>query len=247
MGFSLPGIIYDMMNVTNEPEPEVEPGPCKGGLSRCNSCPCLGQEHDEAEVAARLAQCSACLQDLTPSATRTASPKSSLKSSTHSQEDTNEQKTDHPTTASKTSKQHKSSGVHFGNVAVHEHPSLLGCNPEVRKGPPTTLSWCPAHSVTYASVDQAEAAKPAPKRTNPLFLRLASAERQARLLATGLYTAEELQQATEEAKAIQASRKLSAKDTSIQMAIAEVREEEAKQVEQPKPRRRRRLRRLFSM
>ena len=161
-------------------------------LQRCHSCPCIHVQESEEEAQARLAQCTACLKELRNLHRKAKPHKSSLKVSIPS------------ATSSKSS-----SGVSFGSVELHEHSIMLGCHPDVRRGAPTTISWCPMHSET-TSVDEFEA-KHGPLR-RPAF-RMASTQRHEKLFRAG-YTLEDLERVTAEIAEIQKSRQLSATETS---------------------------------
>ena len=157
-------------------------------LKRCNSCPCIhAQESGQAE----LVQCTACLKELPNLQEKVGPKKSSLKVATRS------------------ATSGKSSGVSFGSVELHEHAIMLGCHPDVRKGAPTTISWCPIHSET-TSVDDFEA-KQGPRR-RPAY-RMASTQRQEKLFRAG-YSLEDLEEVIAEIAEIQRSRKLSAREAS---------------------------------
>jgi hypothetical protein len=200
-------------------------------LHRCNSAPCLEEEQDEEEMAARLAQCTRCLKKLRELASSQAPAKSSLKVSSQTES------LKHSVTSSASS---KSSGVHFGTVELHEHPYLLGCHPDVRKGPPTTISWCPSRSVT-STVDDFEA-EHGPQRRPTSAFRMASTERRERLLETG-YTLDDLERVKKEISEIQKSRELSATETTDLKRLMK----ESKRKQQEKKMKRRGLRRFLSM
>lgn len=103
--------------------------------------------------------------------------------------------------------------VRFSSVTIHEHPTLVGCNPAVSAGVPLTIDW-QAVSSSEMSVDEFEAYR-APRRvSNPIFLRHDATERWTLLKNLG-FDSEEMRVAEESAGVIRISRQLS--NEEIQM------------------------------
>jgi hypothetical protein len=195
-------------------------------LLRSRSCPCLyhpaaAVEHDSESYRSK---CTECLQASIPSQNRPAPITGALKKAKAGTQDTLQN-----TTTTTTTPRADKPGVRFGSVDLHEHASLLGCHPDVRQGPPTTLSWCPVRSQHWETV-QAREEDPEPHeritattsggggvaRSNkkPLWMLRTTSHQRTQLLQQAGYTEADLQVVGRELAAIKASRHESARDTS---------------------------------
>jgi hypothetical protein len=100
--------------------------------------------------------------------------------------------------------------VQFASVTIHEHPTLVGCNPAVSAGVPLTIDWR-AVSSSEMSVDEYEAYREPRRVSNPIFLRHDATERWTLLKNLG-FDSEEMRVAEETADGIRISRQMSNKE-----------------------------------
>lgn len=106
--------------------------------------------------------------------------------------------------------------VKFDHVEVHEHNTILGCNPSVQHGPPLTIAWS-ASSSYCARVDAFEEER-ATRKKSPLFLKLSSEERRNMLKEEG-FTSEEFTMVETHLDEIRRSREDSKTEKSDLQAI----------------------------
>ena len=105
--------------------------------------------------------------------------------------------------------------VRFDTVEIHEHASILGCNPGGTGGPPLTICWRVLRT-QILPLDDYEATR-GPRRSD-LFLRSSQAER-VRLLRESGCDKEEIARAEALAGAIRASRDESSRERSELQAL----------------------------
>jgi len=102
--------------------------------------------------------------------------------------------------------------VRFDAVEIHEHASILGCNPGGKAGPPLSISWKALHTQSLPLEEYEETRGPRQKAAN---MRLSEAEREQLLAKLG-FDAVEIQLAVQIAQAIRDARERSFHDNSGQ-------------------------------
>jgi hypothetical protein len=121
---------------------------------------------------------------------------------------------EHATHLNNSSTKSSNKTVTFSSVTIHEHPTLVGCNPAVSAGVPLTIDW-QAVSSSEMSVDEFESYR-APRRvSNPIFLRHDATERWTLLKDLG-FDSEEMRVAEEGANVIRISRQLSNEEVQLE-------------------------------
>lgn len=188
-----------------------------------------------------LPPCCACLRGRLELSTTTKPKKGSLKVKSLSESLDAIVHHDAPTSASSSSSNKKKRVVSFGSVELREYPYVLGCNPSVKSGYPLALAWCPISDVTK-SIDQFEEQHP-PRHE---MKSMSETERETFLLEAG-YTKEELEEVYEEVAAIQLSRKFSSRDHRKATISSRPIDPMAQQYLDDSRKRRREMKRFFSV
>ena len=140
--------------------------------------------------------------------------------------------------------------VHFASVTIHEHPTLVGCNPAVSAGVPLTIDWN-AVSTSEMSVDEYETFR-APRRvSNPVFLRHDATERWTLLKNLG-FDSEEMRCAEETANVIRISRQMSNEEDQLRsqsrlQLLVDASKQRRRSLEKKQSARRNFFRRLFPL
>ena len=102
--------------------------------------------------------------------------------------------------------------VRFDAVQIHEHASILGCNPGGKSGPPLSISWKALNTQSLSLEEYEETRGPRQKAAD---MRLSEAEREQLLAKVG-FDAMEIQLAAEIAQAVRDAREKSFQDNAGQ-------------------------------